>query len=101
MSWNSRGAALLARPALWRGRKLYQVENVGDQPATAIRATLRNGAEDLSACVRARVPGAVEPGGTFLLALAPPFDDSGVLTLHWKGPDGDERRWHGPVSLES
>lgn len=97
MSWNVKGASLLALPTQWRGRKVYRVENVGDRPARAIRATLRDGSEDLTACIRARIPETLQPGETFLLAIATPFEDSGVLTLHWAGADGEERRWHGSV----
>lgn len=96
MSWNTKGAALLARPEHRGGRKLYRVENVGDRVATSIGATLRQGHEDVSAWLqRGRVPAELPPGASFLLGLGPAFRDSAVLTLTWQGADGEERRWHG------
>ncbi|MBY0490655.1 MAG: hypothetical protein K2R93_12505 [Gemmatimonadaceae bacterium] len=100
MSFNTKGPSLVARPERRNGRKVYRVENVGDRAATGIVARLRAGDADVSAWLQqGRVPAELAPGAAFLLGLGPDFQDAAVLTLTWRGPDGDERRWHGPVSV--
>jgi hypothetical protein len=99
MGWSSIGALLEARPDVRQGRKVYRIANIGDAPASEIEVTLRRGGEGLSdALLLGRLPAVLLAGASVLIGLAPRFQDAAVLTVRWQGPNGGERRWHGPAS---
>lgn len=100
MSWNAKGAALVARTHLEReGFRYVLIENVGQAAARNARYLLCAGPdrEPRPQWIRGELPSEIAPGVQVKLRLSTAMDQDGVLTLTWDDPLGDERRWHGPV----